>query len=120
MIRRPPRSTRTDTLFPYTTLFRSRFLGYSATSNGKRVWLELGGKTASLVLPDADLESAVRATADGCFYNQGQMCTASSRLLVPADRRAEALALAAEVARGSAPADPFMADRKSTRLNSSH
>src|SRR3546814_13590287 len=38
------------------------------------------------------------------------MCTASSRLLVPADRRAEALALAAEVARGSAPADPFMAD----------
>ncbi len=51
-----------------------KFLGYSAASNGKRVWPELGGKTASLVLPDADLERAVRATADGCFYNQGPRC----------------------------------------------
>lgn len=84
-----------------------RFLGYSAASNGKRVWPELGGKTASLVLPDADLERAVRATADGCFYNQGQMCTASSRLLVPRAQRDRALEIAAEVARTSLPADPF-------------
>jgi gamma-glutamyl-gamma-aminobutyraldehyde dehydrogenase len=84
-----------------------KFLGYSAASNGKRVWPELGGKTASLVLPDADLERAVRATADGCFYNQGQMCTASSRLLVPRAQRDRALEIAAEVARTSLPADPF-------------
>jgi gamma-glutamyl-gamma-aminobutyraldehyde dehydrogenase len=84
-----------------------KFLGYSAASNGKRVWPELGGKTASLVLPDADLERAVRATADGCFYNQGQMCTASSRLLVPRSQRDRALEIAAEVARTSLPADPF-------------
>lgn len=84
-----------------------RFLGYSAASNGKRVWPELGGKTASLVLPDADLESAVRATADGCFYNQGQMCTASSRLLVPRAQHERALEIAADVARNSLPADPF-------------
>jgi gamma-glutamyl-gamma-aminobutyraldehyde dehydrogenase len=84
-----------------------RFLGYSAASNGKRVWPELGGKTASLVLPDADLERAVRATADGCFYNQGQMCTASSRLLVPRAQRDRALEIAADVARTSLPADPF-------------
>ncbi|MAP64260.1 MAG: aldehyde dehydrogenase PuuC [Microbacterium sp.] len=84
-----------------------RFLGYSAASNGKRVWLELGGKTASLVLPDADLDKAVRATADGCFYNQGQMCTSSSRLLVPRNRVAEALEIAADVAAASAPADPL-------------
>lgn len=83
------------------------FLGYSAASNGKRVWPELGGKTASLVLPDADLERAVRATADGCFYNQGQMCTASSRLLVPRAQYDRALEIAAEVARTSLPADPF-------------
>lgn len=83
------------------------FLGYSAASNGKRVWPELGGKTASLVLPDADLERAVRATADGCFYNQGQMCTASSRLLVPRSQYDRALEIAAEVARTSLPADPF-------------
>ena len=84
-----------------------RFLGYSAASNGKRVWPELGGKTASLVLPDADLERAVRATADGCFYNQGQMCTASSRLLVPRAQRDRALEIAAEVAHATLPADPF-------------
>lgn len=84
-----------------------KFLGYSAASNGKRVWPELGGKTASLVLPDADLEQAVRATADGSFYNQGQMCTASSRLLVPRAQRDQALEIAAEVARTSLPADPF-------------
>jgi gamma-glutamyl-gamma-aminobutyraldehyde dehydrogenase len=84
-----------------------RFLGYSAASNGKRVWPELGGKTASLVLPDADLENAVRATADGCFYNQGQMCTASSRLLVPRAQHERALEIAADVARNSLPADPF-------------
>ena len=84
-----------------------RFLGYSAASNGKRVWPELGGKTASLVLPDADLENAVRATADGCFYNQGQMCTASSRLLVPRSQQERALEIAAEVAENSLPADPF-------------
>lgn len=84
-----------------------RFLGYSAASNGKRVWPELGGKTASLVLPDADLEKAVRATADGCFYNQGQMCTASSRLLVPRAHRDRALEIAADVASTSVPADPF-------------
>ncbi|MFB4353483.1 aldehyde dehydrogenase family protein [Microbacterium sp. LS_15] len=84
-----------------------KFLGYSAASNGKRVWPELGGKTASLVLPDADLERAVRATADGCFYNQGQMCTASSRLLVPRAQRDRALDIAADVARHSLPADPF-------------
>ncbi|MHC9045472.1 aldehyde dehydrogenase family protein [Microbacterium saperdae] len=84
-----------------------RFLGYSAASNGKRVWPELGGKTGSLVLPDADLENAVRATADGCFYNQGQMCTASSRLLVPRSQHERALEIAADVARNSLPADPF-------------
>ncbi len=84
-----------------------KFLGYSAASNGKRVWPELGGKTASLVLADADLEAAVRATADGCFYNQGQMCTASSRLLVPRADRDRALEIASEVARTSLPADPF-------------
>lgn len=84
-----------------------KFLTYSGLSNGKRVWPELGGKTASLVLPDADLERAVRATADGCFYNQGQMCTASSRLLVPRADRDRALEIAAEVARTTLPADPF-------------
>jgi gamma-glutamyl-gamma-aminobutyraldehyde dehydrogenase len=64
-----------------TTVGRA-FLSYAAESNLKRVWLELGGKSASIVLPDADLDAAVAATAGNIFFNQGQMCTAPSRLLV--------------------------------------
>lgn len=83
------------------------FQRYAAESNGKRVWLELGGKTASLIMPDADLEAAVRATAAGCFYNQGQMCTASSRLLVHRSRVDEVTKIAAAVAAEQRPSDPF-------------
>lgn len=84
-----------------------RFLGYSAESNGKRVWPELGGKTASLVLPDADLERAVRATAGGCFFNQGEMCTAASRLIVPHASLDRTLEIAADAAASMLPTDPF-------------
>lgn len=96
-----------------------QFLEYSAQSNGKRVWLELGGKTASLVLEDADLEAAVVATASGCFYNQGQMCTAASRLLVPNSKILEAREIAARVARESQPADPFDLDASQGAIVSS-
>jgi aldehyde dehydrogenase (NAD+)/betaine-aldehyde dehydrogenase len=66
----------------------------------KRVHLELGGKSASVVLDDADLETAVHATVDQVCFNTGQACLQWSRLLVPADRQADALELAAETARG--------------------
>jgi gamma-glutamyl-gamma-aminobutyraldehyde dehydrogenase len=82
-------------------------LRHSGESNGKRVWLELGGKTPSIVLPDADLEKAVRAIAGGCFYNQGQMCTASSRLIVHRSQVEHAAEIAADEARATRPADPF-------------
>ena len=85
-------------------------LQYSAQSNGKRVWLELGGKTPSVVLEDADFAHAVRSSAEGCFYNQGQMCTAASRLLVPAHLLEDAVAIATEVARSMSPADPLQLD----------
>lgn len=85
-----------------------RLLGYSAESNGKRVWLELGGKTPSIVLPDADFETAVRATAAGCFYNQGQMCTASSRLIVHRSQVGLANEIAADEAARHRTADPFL------------
>ncbi|MDM0078098.1 aldehyde dehydrogenase family protein [Variovorax sp. J2P1-59] len=49
----------------------------------KRVALELGGKSAALVLPGADLAAAVRATLAGCMLNSGQTCSATTRLLVP-------------------------------------
>ncbi|MGT2455554.1 aldehyde dehydrogenase family protein [Cupriavidus basilensis] len=50
----------------------------------KRVALELGGKSASVVLPDADLPLAMRHALGACFLNSGQTCTATTRLLVPA------------------------------------
>jgi aldehyde dehydrogenase (NAD+) len=64
----------------------------------KRVAQELGGKSANIILDDADFEKAVRSGAADCFDNTGQSCDAPSRMLVPAERMAEAAALAAEVA----------------------
>jgi phenylacetaldehyde dehydrogenase len=52
----------------------------AAAGNLKRVSLELGGKSPAIVFPDADLDSAVAGTASAIFYNQGQCCTAGSRL----------------------------------------
>jgi acyl-CoA reductase-like NAD-dependent aldehyde dehydrogenase len=51
----------------------------------KRISLELGGKSAALVLAGADLGAAVKATLAGCFLNSGQTCSATTRLLVPRD-----------------------------------
>ena len=52
----------------------------AAAGNLKRVSLELGGKSPAIVFPDADLDRAVAGTAEAIFYNQGQCCTAGSRL----------------------------------------
>jgi len=54
----------------------------AATGNLKKVTLELGGKSPVIVLPDADLDAAGAGAAAGIFYNQGQVCTAGSRLYV--------------------------------------
>jgi acyl-CoA reductase-like NAD-dependent aldehyde dehydrogenase len=72
----------------------------------KRVALELGGKSASVVLPDADLAPAVEASVAAAMLNSGQTCTAWSRLLVPADRLDEAVALAAAAADALVVGDP--------------
>src|SRR5580658_6405611 len=52
----------------------------ASAGNLKRVSLELGGKSPAIVFPDADLELAIAGTASAIFYNQGQCCTAGSRL----------------------------------------
>ena len=54
----------------------------SAAGNLKRVTLELGGKSANIIFPDADLDAASRAAAAGIFFNSGQVCSAGSRILV--------------------------------------
>lgn len=57
-----------------------------ASQSVKRVALELGGKSASVVLPDADFEAAVKGTISACLLNSGQTCSAHTRLLVPESR----------------------------------
>jgi betaine-aldehyde dehydrogenase len=73
----------------------------------KKVALELGGKSANLVLAGADLPAAVAEGVAQCFLNAGQNCAALSRLLVPRDRLAEAEEVAVETARGFVPGDPL-------------
>lgn len=90
-----------------------RFLAYSAESNGKRVWPELGGKSASVVLSDADVEAAGRTSAWGAFYNQGQMCSASSRMIVLRDVHDRAVEAAVAQAAAMAPSDPLNGDAAS-------
>ena len=52
-----------------------------AADNLKRVTLELGGKSANIIFPDADLNAAVRAAASGIYFNSGQVCSAGARIL---------------------------------------
>jgi gamma-glutamyl-gamma-aminobutyraldehyde dehydrogenase len=69
--------------FTGSTQTGKRFLAYSAQSNMKQVWLECGGKSPMLVFADcADLDAAAERAAFGIFYNQGEVCSATSRLLV--------------------------------------
>ncbi|MEJ0084943.1 MAG: aldehyde dehydrogenase family protein [Pseudomonadota bacterium] len=56
-----------------------------AAGNLKRVTLELGGKSANIILPDADLDAAVKAAGAGIFFNTGQVCSAGSRILAHKD-----------------------------------
>lgn len=81
---------------------------YSGDSNLKRVSLELGGKSPQIVFPDCpDFEAAAQAAAWGVFYNQGQVCTAASRLLVHCDVKDEFLARVVAIGRDIVPGDPL-------------
>jgi aldehyde dehydrogenase (NAD+) len=84
-----------------------------AAQTVKRVALELGGKSASVILDDADLPAAVKGTVNGCYLNSGQTCTALTRMLVPQALYPEAARIAAEVARGFTVGDPLA---ETTRL----
>lgn len=83
-----------------------RHISAIASQTVKRVALELGGKSPSVVLEDADLARAVRATVANCFLNSGQSCNALTRLIVPRERVEEAEELAAAAAARFAAGDP--------------
>ena len=81
---------------------------YAGQSNLKRVWLELGGKSPNIVMPDcADLDRAANAAAGAIFYNMGEMCTAGSRLLVHRDIKDVFLDKLIAAARGYTPGNPL-------------
>ena len=82
----------------------------NAADTVKRVAQELGGKSANIVLDDADLEKAVTNGVRQCFTNSGQSCNAPTRMLVPAAKHAEALKIAREVANSVKCADPANAE----------
>jgi aldehyde dehydrogenase (NAD+) len=78
----------------------------NAAPTVKRVAQELGGKSANILLDDADFETAVKGGAEEVFFNTGQSCDAPSRMLVPRDRMEEAAALAASVAEATIVGNP--------------
>ncbi len=71
----------------------------ASAGNLKRVSLELGGKSPSIVFPDADLDLAAQGVASAIFFNQGQCCCAGSRLLVHQDVYDEVIGRVAEQAK---------------------
>jgi aldehyde dehydrogenase (NAD+) len=82
----------------------------TAAETVKRVAQELGGKSANIILADADLQDAVSRGAAACFSNTGQSCDAPTRMFVPAARHAEALAIAKAVALSHSVGDPRATD----------
>jgi aldehyde dehydrogenase (NAD+) len=78
----------------------------AAAPTVKRVHQELGGKSPNIILPDADMKSAVKAGVRSVMNNSGQSCNAPTRMLVPNSRMAEAIAIAKEIAEGTTVGDP--------------
>ncbi len=78
----------------------------NAAPTVKRVAQELGGKSANIILEDADFERQVAMGASSCFNNSGQSCNAPTRMLVPAARLAEAAEIAARRADSTTVGDP--------------
>jgi aldehyde dehydrogenase (NAD+) len=79
----------------------------AAAPTVKRVTQELGGKSANIILDDADFPTAVKEGAQSCFRNTGQSCNAPTRMLVPKSRMAEAAAIAKQAADSTVAGDPF-------------
>jgi len=96
--------------FTGSTVTGRAIMTAAAQSNLKRAWLELGGKGANLVFPDADLDKAAATAAANIFYNAGQMCSAGSRLIVHESVKDAVVAKVLEVAAQMQPGHPLDSD----------
>ncbi|WP_313517500.1 aldehyde dehydrogenase [Pseudomonas sp.] len=98
-----------DTLvFTGSTRIAKQLMVYAGESNMKRVWLEAGGKSPNIVFADApDLKAAAEAAASAIAFNQGEVCTAGSRLLVERSIKDQFLPLVIEALRAWKPGNPL-------------
>ncbi|NDK40016.1 aldehyde dehydrogenase [Pseudoxanthomonas gei] len=95
-------------VFTGSTAVGKQLLQCAGRSNLKRAYMECGGKSPNLVFADApDLDRAAEAAASGIFYNQGEVCTAASRLLVERSIKEEFVARVVEAGRRMQPRHPF-------------
>jgi acyl-CoA reductase-like NAD-dependent aldehyde dehydrogenase len=78
-----------------------REIGAKAGRALKRVTLELGGKSPNVILPDADIQAAIKGSYQAIYFNSGQACNAGSRLFVPAEHYDEVMGALAEQAKGA-------------------
>lgn len=95
-------------VFTGSTQVAKQLMIYAGESNMKRVWLEAGGKSPNIVFADApDLKKAAAAAASAIAFNQGEVCTAGSRLLVEESIRAEFVGLICEALKTWRPGHPL-------------
>ncbi|WP_171060823.1 aldehyde dehydrogenase [Poseidonocella sp. HB161398] len=94
-------------VFTGSTEVGKMFQRYAGESNMKQVWLETGGKSPNLVFADADLDKAAEMAAFGIFFNQGEVCSANSRLLVHESIAGEMIARLKEKAEAIRQGDPL-------------
>ncbi|TXH66137.1 MAG: aldehyde dehydrogenase [Thiothrix sp.] len=94
--------------FTGSTAVGKYILQYAAQSNMKKVGLECGGKSAHIILADCgDLDAAAEAAAFGIFFNQGEMCSAGSRLILDAPIRDAVMEKILNFAQSMQPGDPL-------------
>jgi 4-guanidinobutyraldehyde dehydrogenase/NAD-dependent aldehyde dehydrogenase len=94
--------------FTGSTATGKRVMEAAARSNLKRVSLECGGKSPNIVMADyTDLDKAASAAADAIFFNQGEMCSAGSRLLVQESIRDVLVEKVVAIGRKMTPGDPL-------------
>ena len=98
-----------DTLvFTGSTKIAKQLMIYAGESNMKRIWLEAGGKSPNIVFADApDLQAAAESAASAIAFNQGEVCTAGSRLLVERSIKDKFLPLVIEALKGWKPGNPL-------------
>ncbi len=95
-------------VFTGSTAVGKHLMQCAGRSNMKRAYMECGGKSPNLVFADApSLERAAKAAASGIFYNQGEVCTAASRLFVQRSVKDEFLARVAEYGQRMQPRHPL-------------